>query len=201
MANVVYGSVCYRLFYQTFYIQMQNKFFYTETHMKKLLGLSTGTEEGDRKFLNDYIELARTPVNMAVLHSQGIPFSILYAKDVITIYDLFTKHLNRWTEILSRPLCSIKPPPVEDFMIIENFLTSIRYIAEQLMVEHQPKVNAPEAEFWDFFKSLFPTSNVVSPITVQPDMFEGMDDQLYRPATNIREAWEKSTWGQNYGNS
>lgn len=195
----IIGSVCYKLFHHSFTIQMQNRFFYTEEHMKRVLGLTTGSDQFDRDVRNEYTQITRTPINMVCLHREGIPFSIVYPKDIIEIYDLLRQHLENWTAILSRPLSSKRPPPVEDFIAIEHFMVSIKFIVEQMITMHvDNRPSNEESEFWAFFRSMMPDPSAPMPMEIQPDLF---DVALQPPKIDIRTAWSNSTWGQNYGNT
>lgn len=193
-------TVAYLLFYKTFPIEMQNKFFYRGGRGSWLMGAPNTTDQEKQQFMNETIQVSRSPVGMMLLHHQRIPFSIVYPKDVITIFDLVKRHLDEWSDILTNPLRgNKKPPPAEDFVIMENFLKHITYIAEHYKQAEALK-SKDHKDYISEFESIFGGAfGFSSPVSIDSDRQHSFEQM--RAVTNIKDAWDMSPWSKTDGNT
>jgi hypothetical protein len=155
------------------------------------------TEEKMNAWLEDTIEIRRTAVNMVHLHNEGIPFLIVRPKDLLVIYEKWNTHLNRWKERLESPFGCRKPPPVQDFIMIENFLRSITEVAEAVArrrhFTEDMKQQPGEVQFWDYISSL--GNNFGFGERIQVPAYDPNVRYSESPV-RMQKAWENSTWGK-----
>lgn len=197
-------TVCQHMFEHLYMIEIQHQFFYTKEHRESLPGMSgvTNSDEDTNHWLNDVIEVQRTAVQLIYLHEQGIPFKIVYAKDLLTIYQKLNQHLQNWKDILERPFASKRPPPPSDFLMISNFLHQIGYVAETIArqqhylgADKNPLISQ-EKEFWNFMDSFTKRYSFADLTINKQENFTFPEQRFLEPVVDLKQAWEKSEWSK-----
>lgn len=125
-------TIAWQLFHRVYRIEMKNKFRYHREQLTRIPNFESWDSEQKHGFLEDYVQMAKTPIAMVLLHNQGIPFNILYAEDLFAIHTLFKNHFQRWEDIRNDQLSNRKPPPDSDFIIMQNFVSTIAHTAENI---------------------------------------------------------------------
>lgn len=196
-------TVCQHLFNHLYTIEIQHSVFYTPEHRASLPGMNgpSSTDEGMQHWLNDTIQVLRSPVQMVEMFEQGVPFMLVYAKDLLEIYQKFNQHLLNWKNKLDQPFCAKRPPPPGDFLKIENFLYHIGHAAEAIARKHHflgvasDKLKSEETELWDFLASMGNNYSVKTTIAKQADNSYFDIQYLERPVS-LKEVWDKSSWSK-----
>lgn len=197
-------TVCQHLFNHLYFIEMQHRFYYTDEHRQVLPGMNGPSSDDEQleMWLNDTISLQRTAVQLVALHDEGIPFMIVYPKDLLTIYQKFNQHLFNWKNKLEQPFCAKRPPPPSDFLKIQNFMFQIGHVAESIARQQHflgngpTKLTSEEIELWDFMGSLASGFNYKQPTLIERQNSQELDIRYLEPPVNMQEVWEKSSWSR-----
>lgn len=194
-------TVAQHLWNHLYAIEIQHKFFYTEEHRQVLPGMSgvTFRDEDLEHWANDVIQVHRTAVQLVHLHDEGIPFMIVKPADMLSVYEKWNQHLWNWKSLLERPFCAKEPPPPKDFLMIENFVSQIAYVAESLArqrhyTEALRNQNSGEDELWTFMLSLGNNFGFNERQLIQKQ--ENVDVRFLDGPVKLKTAWEASCWGQ-----
>jgi hypothetical protein len=198
-------TVAYRLFHDTFMVQVQNKFLWTPQHMRRVPGMSSQDNDVTQQLLNETSTVARTAIGIILLYDKGIIAELTNRHDIYTIHDLITRHLNRWGEIIANPISGRTPPPAEDLYKMDAYANFISADADF----HREALAAMGhvTDKSDFISQLLSTFGgnqrhnlalirQIDPLT--------QTEQQYIPApmkNNIQDAWNNSAWGLLSGNS
>lgn len=198
-------TVAYRLFHEIFQVGIPNKFLWTEGHLKRVPGLQTADEDRNRQLLNEITVVGRTPVALVLLYDRGIDPIFQNRNDVLTVYNLLTQHLNRWSEIISNPISGRLPPPAEELLIMENFTHFLYEDAEfeRETLEAKGKLVKREGSLDDFFAMFGGRSHRrnVTQLTQLTTPAQEPQNHGSMIGSNIQTAWDNSPWSLINGNS
>lgn len=125
-------TVAYQLFNHQFACRIQNMHLIKGVEKAHRTGYHSNDPDIEALTRSEYTEVYRTPVGMILLYDQGIIPYIVNKKDVLTIYNLITKHLNNWAREIQNPVSVLQPPPPLDLIQMETFS---QYIYDDAMFE------------------------------------------------------------------
>lgn len=198
-------TVAYRLFNECFLVSIQNKFLWTDHHLKRVPGLMTRDEDENRQILNERTIVARTPVALVLLYEDGVEPQFQNRNDMLTVYNLLTEHLNNWGDIISNPVSGRTPPPADELLIMENFTHFVYEDAmfEKETLEAKGVLVGRKDSLTDFFE-MFGGRNHRRNVSRFGGQTNVDQDQPVTPASigsNIQTAWDNSPWSLINGNS
>lgn len=125
-------TVAYRLFNNVYPVKIQNMFLVSNTEKRHRPGYNSDDPAHESQTRMENTTVYRTPVGMTLLYDKGIIPYIVNKEDVLTIYDLITRHLNNWTREIQNPVSVLQPPPPVELLQLENFS---QFIYEDAMFE------------------------------------------------------------------
>lgn len=201
-------TVCQRLFNDLFIVGLPNKFLWSDNHIKRLPGLHSEDSDVNKIILNEVTYVPRTIVAMVMLYDKGIEVQFKNRRDMYTAYDLITKHLNRWGELISHPLGGRKPPRAEELLMLEDFAN---FIFEDATFERATLEAEGVRTQTDFLSDFFATFGGRESVRKQRQgIIETTGDtysttpvtpQQIQPGSTIQTAWNNSPWSLISGNS
>ena len=200
-------TVCQQLFNNLFIVGLPNKFLWSEKHLQSVPGLHSEDQDMNRILLNEVTYVPRTAVAMVMLYDKGIEVQFQDRRDMLVVYDLIKRHLDRWGEIISHPLGGRKPPPAEELLMLEDFANFLYADAafERSTLEAQGM--RTESNFLNDFFSMFGGREEMRSrrrgLIEASDLPFGTQDVTPKPAqpgSLIQTAWNNSPWSLINGN-
>lgn len=117
-------SVAETIFNKLYLIAIPQLFRYSEQEMTEIGIHSSGKPEIDAVMNNTKFDLYASIPQMINYYNQGSPIWFSARPDIVEIYQLLIRHLEIWAHILKTQIGNI-PPPLEDFMQMDDFARSI----------------------------------------------------------------------------
>lgn len=195
---VNYNSVAYKLFHRSMFVRIKNNQLYTKEHLRKIPGMSSGNEELDRQFMNDRTAVSRTVVGMAILFYDGVSIEFTKWDDIVNAYNWIKEHLERWAIEIKKPF-GLKPPPVEELLILDTFAEHISEVAlteirrRELYNNQITDLNTTDA--FAILQGLMGSGNLGTSLVVN----RNYEHDSYK--SPIMEAWEHCSWSKLDGNT
>lgn len=122
------NNAAFLIFHRLFDVEIPEIFFYEQDGEGNISRYYSGDPEEDEVYLRSSRHVKLPISDMAEKIDQGIPVSLVYPKDSVSIYNLIQEHLQDWNWILTNSLNG-KAPPRDDFMKLDQMAQIVHGIS------------------------------------------------------------------------
>lgn len=107
------------LFFNRFYVHVQNRAFYSVEELEQIGFVSAGTDKDNESYLNDFRLIQCTVPQIAEWNYKGEAVKLVNLEDATEMYKLIVNHLDSWITVSTmHPYVSY--PPIEDIEALDN---------------------------------------------------------------------------------
>ena len=176
----------YHLFHDPISVEIQNQFFYPPKYMAVAHEFVNMDREQKAAFLKDYKVHTISTIGIVMLFEKGVPARIIYAQDLIKVYEWIKAHLANWAREIKHPYG--RKPPKDDLLILDNFAEYISELAIDAQIERDLAKGLPEHSSTDFFSQF--RSGMSTPVLSKQDALPRLEG--YQSA--LLSAIDNSPW-------